>query len=334
MVRPRRALAAFAVLLLSLPGNFLRSEVTWAPPERITQTPLSFKRDTGTPGWELAGVWRLQGEGLLFGGFSALIALPDNRLMTFSDRGARMVFDEPGSGGNRRSVTSQRLSDARKGSFKDIEAGAYDPATGTYWLAFENDHSIDRFAVADNTPSGARDLNPVARAEDWSANSGAEAFTRLADGRFVILPEASRIGLIFAGDPLLEEKYQRFQYVPPVAGYGATDWAQLPDGRMLLLLRDVDVSGGIPPFASKIALGPAPVADKAWAPQITLDLAGVVPRENYEGIAVRAMEDGRVAVWLIADDNLSVMQRTLVVKLILDPTKLGSMPNKAKGARK
>lgn len=60
--------------------------------------------------------------------------------------------------------------------------------------------------------------------------------------------------------------------------------AQLPDGRVLLLLRNVDVAGGIPPFESKIAIGPAPEGgtEQRWAPAITLDLAGVIPRENYE----------------------------------------------------
>ena len=91
--------------------------------------------------------------------------------------------------------------------------------------------------------------------------------------------------------------------------------------------------GGIPPFESKIAIGPAPRAGPSdvWKPEVTLDLAGVVPRENYEGIAVRRMKNGRIAVWLISDDNKSVVQRTLVVKLIFDPA---SAPDKAKGARK
>jgi hypothetical protein len=332
MVRPRRTLAALSLLILTTPGTFLRSEVTWAPPASIIQTALPLKRDTGTPGWELAGVWQLQGEGLLFGGFSALVALPGERLMSFSDRGARFVFDEPGSGGNHRSVSMQKLAPERSGQVRDIEAAAYDPATGTYWLAFEAHHSIDRFD-ADYTPGGSRDMNAVAKGQGWSGNSGAEAFTRLADGRFAILPENERAGLIFPGDPLASNEFQTFRYIPPVEGYSATDWVQLPDGQMLLLLRGVDVAGGIPPFASKIALGPAPQADMHWAPQITLDLTGVVPRENYEGIAVRPMSDGRVAVWLIADDNLSLIQRTLVVKLVLDPAKLKLASGKAKGAQ-
>lgn len=333
MARPRRVVAALSLLILCAPGTFLRSDVTSDPPQRITQTSVPFERDTGVPGWEVAGVWELKGEGLLFGGFSALVALPGNRLRAFSDRGARFTFDEPGSGSTARDVVRQTLVPARVNDISDIEAAAIDPATGSYWLAFENDHSIDRFA-ADHSPNGVRDMDPIASKHDWSNNGGAEAFTRLADGRFVILPEGESEGLVFPGDPLLGSEYASFAYKPPVPGHGATDLVQMPDGRVLLLLRNVDLGGGLPPFESRIALGSAPRGGEIWAPIITLDLAGVVPRENYEGIAVRPLEDGRVAVWLIADDNLSVMQRTLVVKLLLDPSQIGRTPDKAKGARK
>jgi hypothetical protein len=326
MARKRRALAALALLVVCAPGTLLRSEASWDPPDRVAITPLSFDRDTAAPGWEVAGVWQLSAEGLLFGGFSALVALPDNRLMAFSDRSARLIFDELDRPSPRLDVTRQRLLPSRINDTADIEAAAIDPASGTYWLAFENDHSIDRFA-GDHTPNGVRDMGALAKALDWYGNGGAEAFTRLADGRFMLLPEAQRIGLIFARDPVLTARQAQFTYRAPVAGHGATDMAQLPDGRVLLLLRNVDLGSSGVEFESRIAIGPVPEPGKVWAPQITLDLDGMVPRENYEGIAVRAQSDGRVAVWLIADDNLSVMQRTLVVKLLLDP-------DKAKGARK
>ena len=134
-------------------------------------------------------------------------------------------------------------------------------------------------------------------------------------------------------DPVDGANFDVFAYLPPAPGYGATDMVQLPDSRILLLVRTVDPWGGIPPFDTKIAIGPVPkLGDgEVWKPQISLNLGDVVPRENYEGIAARLMADGRVAVWLISDDNLSVMQRTLLVKMIFDPA---SVPDKAKGARK
>ena len=321
----RRIAAALILTVLCAPGTLLRSDVGWTPPEIITTSEVEFDRDTGTPGWEVDGIWEMRGEGLLFGGYSALIALPDDRLVAFSDRGSRFTFDEPSGGGAYRQVARQRLTEARESDYPDIEGAAYDPASGTYWLSFENDHSIDSFA-ADHTPGPAREMMEVADGQGWSNNGGAEAFTRLSDGRFIIVPEGERTGLVFGEDPVRGGGFQTFDYVPPVAGHGATDMAQLPDGRVLMLLRNVDVGGGLPPFESKIVIGPAPEPGVPWVPRIALDLEGVIPRDNYEGIALRQQDDGRVAVWLISDDNMSVLQRTLVVRLLLDPAKLKQLP--------
>ena len=315
----RRAVAAIIVALLCAPAIWLRSDITWTPPETITLERIAGESETSFPAWMVSGVWHYSADSLLFGGFSALLALPEDQLLSFSDRGARFSLGEPDAGDPGRKVEQQRLASVNY--LADIEAAAIDPATGAYWLALENNHGVHRFSQA-HAAKGVRALD--ADALDWSNNTGAEAMTRLADGRFVIIPEGRRTGVIYAGDPIEASDYTTFDYLPPVPGHATTDMAQLPDGRVLLLLRNLDPAGGIPPFESKIAIAPAPRTGQAepWAPEVTLDLAGVVPRENYEGMAVREMDDGRVAVWLISDDNLSLIQRTLLAKLILDPDAL------------
>jgi len=45
----------------------------------------------------------------------------------------------------------------------------------------------------------------------------------------------------------------------------------------------------------------------------------VIPRENYEGLALRPRGDGRVDVWVMSDDNFSIIQRSLLAKLVFDP---------------
>ncbi len=143
--------------------------------------------------------------------------------------------------------------------------------------------------------------------------------TRLDDGRFIILPEGAEEALIFASDPVMGADAQTFAYRNPAYSHAATDMAQLPDGRVLILLRNLDFSGGWPPFESKLAIGAPPVAGDEWAPEITLDLAGVIPRDNYEGLTIRPKPDGTLDVWLISDDNFSIFQRTLLVKFSFDP---------------
>ena len=315
----RRVVAAIALAAMAAPGSWWRTPVKWDPPERIMLEQVQGDGATGAPGWRVAGVWRYSSpSSLLFGGYSALIALPDGKLQAFSDRGARFTFAEPDGRSSSRVVVRQPVRPPLE--YVDIEAATRDPASGRYWIALENDHGIHRYDGT-NRPIGVRSLD--GEALDWTANTGAEAMVRLADGRFVIVPEGRRAGLVFAGDPIEGGAYRLFDYRPPVPGHGATDLAQLPDGRLLLLLRNLDPAGGFPPFESEIAIAPPPQAGQEWAPRIAIDLAGRIPRENYEGLAVRGLADGTVAVWLIADDNMSIIQRTLVVKLVFDPAAAG-----------
>lgn len=314
----RRALAAIMVAALCAPGTWLRTGALERPPQNIAIEQVQAASASDDLAWSVAGVWHYSADSLLFGGFSALITLEDGGLRAFSDRGGRFTFGAPDRPARPSEVTMQSVPLDRLDDLIDIEAAASDPATGRYWLAVEQTHAVIRYDDTGN-PDGVRNLETGAL--DWSVNSGAEAMTRLRDGRFLILPEGRRTGIVFASDPAEGAAQQTFAYLPPVPGHATTDIAQLPDGRVLLLLRNLDPGGGMPPFQSKLALGPPPVADQSepWAPEVVLDLAGVIPRENYEGLAVREMEDGRAAIWLISDNNMSLIQRTLLAKLVFDP---------------
>jgi hypothetical protein len=90
----------------------------------------------------------------------------------------------------------------------------------------------------------------------------------------------------------------------------------LPDGRALILLRKV--LWGIPPhFAGKLMLAdPATIrAGKAWRAEPLADLASPLPSDNFEGLAVAPAGDGGTTLWLISDDNDSIAQRTLLLRL-------------------
>jgi Esterase-like activity of phytase len=313
----RRFFAALAVALLCAPGTFLRTEVPTARPREIAPVKVQGAGPTPTPGWEVAGVWQYDADSLLFGGFSALLALGDHQLRAFSDRGARFTLTEPDRPApepdGRPVLVRQLVVPAYAHDLWDIESATRDPVSARYWLAYENHHAIYRFTVA-SAPDGIRDLeNKV----DWTANSGAEAMVRLSDGRFVVLPEGEDYGLIFPGDPVKGAKPARFAFRNPAPGFAATDVAELPDGRLLMVMRDL--AWGYPIFTSRLVIGAAPRAGGVFAPETALQLDPTIPRENYEGIAVRPRSDGRIDVWLISDDNKSAMQRTLLAKLVFDP---------------
>jgi hypothetical protein len=192
----------------------------------------------------------------------------------------------------------------------DLEAATRDPRSGDYWLAFENSNAVARLDVV-STMLAARQPEAMT---DWPSNGGAEAMARLPDGRFLLLPERGDEGLLFAGDPSAAGPVTSFPLALP-GGYAATDMMGLPDGRLLVLLRKLDWA--IPPYSAKLGIAdPAGIASGApleVEPLANLD--AILPRENYEGLAVEPRPDGSLTIWIISDDNMAAMQRTLLARL-------------------
>ncbi len=317
----RRLIAAIAVALLCAPGTWLRTHVPDTMPSTVGLQQVAGASETDQPAWRVGGVWSYHATSRYFGGFSALLALPNNRLQAFSDRGARFTFVEPdraGAADAGTQVVYQTVEERLSDELWDIEAATRDPANGTYWLAYESHHAIHRFTSASEI-DGLRELIGEV---DWPVNSGAEAMQRLADGRFLVMAEGAGEATLYPSDPVEGGDPIEFAWVNPAPGFVVTDLAQLPDGRLLLLMRDL--AWASPPFASLIAVADLPdiASDEPWSPQVTLRFEGVIPRENYEGMALRERADGHIDVWVIADDNISFQQRTLLVKLLLDPERL------------
>lgn len=329
MLRKRRVIAAAMLALLCLPGNVLREEVPRGPSWDIEVTQVEGPSKKSIDGWTLQGVWEAKADTLMFGGFSALLPLGENTLRAFSDRGTRLTLTEPDQPQEVGNVVRQIVTAGRRRELWDIESATRDPETGQYWLGFENVHTVHRFTSASEADR-LRDLDDEV---GWTVNSGAEALVRLADGRFIILPEGAREGLVFDQDPVAGDAFETFPYQTPAASYAVTDMVQLPDGRLLLLLRNL--VWGVPPFDSLLAIGEPPRGGQTepFAPSITLDLTKVIPAENYEGLAVRERTDGDLDVWLISDDNLAAMQRTLIVKLRFDPDFAKTLSRKKQKAR-
>lgn len=314
-------IAALAVAVLCAPGTWLRTPVPNTMPKIVKLEQVADAGETGVPGWRVAGVWNYDAQSRYFGGFSGLLALSNNTLRAFSDRGTRFTFiepDRPGAATDETSVAYQVVEQRLADELWDIEAATRDPAAGTYWLAYESHHAIHRFTVA-SKGNGVRELVDEV---DWPVNSGAEGLSRLADGRFVLMVEGQQEALLYPSDPVEGGEPAILRWRNPDPDFVVTDIAQLPDGRVLLLMRNL--AWGLPPFESLIAIANKPELGSGapWKPQIALRLEGIVPRENYEGLALRERSDGQVDVWVIADDNFSVMQRNLLVKLILNPSEL------------
>ncbi|RHW18786.1 esterase-like activity of phytase family protein [Sphingomonas gilva] len=257
-----------------------------------------------------------------FGGFSALHVAGD-RFVMLSDGGGVARFRMDGAG---------RVSDAHfadlpggpGGSWdkrdRDAEALAVDPATGRIWVAFERWNAIWRYA-----PGFARAEGQVRPAEmaGWSFNGGPESLARRADGSFVVLSEShfaadgsGSSGRVFLGDPVAGARSYGFRLRAP-KGWLASDAAELPDGRLLVLLRRFALAER--GFANKLLL----VERGAIRPgavvrgRVIATLRRPLIHDNFEGLAI-SEEQGRTIVWLLSDDNQLFLQRTLLLKFAFD----------------
>ena len=327
----------FLLLFVALglaPGTWVRSSSLFVADERqlLTVARLRVPRVELGAGLELAGAWHLSSTNHHFSGYSALLAMGDGSLLAVSDRWRRMRLTPPDA--EHRSVTFSYFSPPERPDERhyDLEAVTRDRASGQLWGAYEQSNSIERYD-AEFRPAGR--VRP-AEMRRWPSNRGPEAIVRLADGRFVVLSEGSPRwfaadlpGLLFPGDPADGARPESFRFHPP-ADFAPVDMALLPGGRVLILLRAV--RWRLPPrFESKLVVAdPGDIRPgEPWRWREIAHLAEPLPMDNYEGLAVEPAEDGRLALWLISDDNRSQFQRTLLLKLLWRPNEKAPGSNRA-----
>lgn len=328
-------LALIAIVAAGLaPGTFVRAPMgPQSAAAQVRIAPLAVRG--GTAGaLTLSGVFELTCDHRRFGGFSALVAGEGQSLVAGTDRGYLLDIDLSGPAPRAVPGSFRFVGDDTRvrEEIIDLESLARDPASGTLWAAFESDNLVMRYAAGASPSRRA----PGAMA-GWSRNSGAETMERLADGRFLVIAEGAAPGsdtaheaLLFPGDPLEAGEALRFRFASE-AGYDPVDAAQLPDGRVLILLRRVEYA--LPArFDTAIAIAdPREIrAGAAWRARIIQRLSGGALADNFEGIAYvpSAADPARGALWVIADDNFSLFQRSLLVRFDWSAQTAGGAPSR------
>ncbi|MDO9368727.1 MAG: esterase-like activity of phytase family protein [Sphingopyxis sp.] len=333
----RRLLSAALIFLVlgPVPGAVMRFPAIDLT-QRAETRPLAFpSATTGT--MRFVRGWHLVSPHGRFGGFSAIANIGPGRFQLIGDNGyaTRLTLDARGR------VTAVRIRPlptldghpATKAMI-DAEAMFFDPATGKSWIALEGINQIWRLDAGLSEIEANRRLPGLPR---WPANRGPEAMAHLPDGRTVVFSEDAdddprgRDALVFTGDPAVRGAPPiRFLYDSRGKGL-VSDAATLPDGRILLVHRRL---GFDPVFTTIIAIvDPADIREGAIVRSRTIGRVPVSLAENYEGAAV-SVADGRTWLWLVADDNFNVWQRSLLLQFELVDLPPRQTPDSKKAARK
>jgi hypothetical protein len=294
--------------LLVLAGVFAAQLAIRALPDRhllppamlaLTYRPVALPPSAGP--LRLAGAWELAASDPRFGGLSAL-AIDHGRFLAASDLRAVARFDPPSAASPHAFVADLRggPGNAGKKTSRDAESLARDPRGRGWWIGYEQHHSLWLYDDGFGRALAAVDL----KRHDWRDNRGAEGLITEPDALLVLAEngrDAMRVGT--AGIERLRLR----------AGSDVADAARAPDGSAWLLLRSKGRGGISQAIAPLLKDGKGFRAGSAWPlPKAAFD--------NYEGMAIAPLPDGRWRFWLVTDDGHRFMARTLLVALDLaDP---------------
>jgi hypothetical protein len=319
LVRALLLLVALPLLATFAPPALQHRE----PPPAVTLvrfTPVALDEDQ--PGvkrlgrLDFLGAWALTSNDPRLGGISAL-HVDRGEALAMSDAGWRIRFPlPPGRSPVRARIAMVEEGPGPKGDKVNRDVESLVVRDGEAWLGFEQSNALWRY---DRRSFAARaSARPESMAR-WSDNAGPEAMVRLADGRFLVFAEGEggdSEALLFAGDPAVPgTPALRLRYRPP-AGYRITDAAVLPDGRLILLNRNVGLFEG---FTARLTVAALPsLADRAVIiGQAVAAFEGAVTRDNFEALSV-TREGGRTILWIASDDNYNPFQRSLLMKFAWD----------------
>ena len=254
-----------------------------------------------------------------FGGWSDLWIDPTGeRLVAISDRGnfldarlrsdascAPLVVDQARIG-PMIDTRGQRLS----GREADAEALTRAP-DGGFIVAFERRHRLAHYPAAEPPfslpPRLLASPSELARAP---ANGGIEALVALDGDNLLALTEdlvdtGGRVGWV--GRP---GQWRRIVYVAG-PGFKPTGAALLPGGDVIVVERRFAVLTGLAARVTRLprtTIQPGARIVGEELGQIALPLS----QDNFEGVAARRAADGRTLVYLVSDDNFSLLLRTVL----------------------
>jgi len=297
----------------ALPGVIdpVRQTVIVAEPVDLLPAQLS--------GLAPAGAWVLKADDPAFGGLSGLDVEAEGLVWALTDEGRLLRFGPlppPGEAGRSDAAIfglwGAHLRDESKISH---DAEAMTVLRHTVWVAFERRHRIE---------GASEGVEPIVLPEfgDLEGNAGIEALATVeaASGEALLAitegtDEAGARGFAISPDGRLLAEGR----LPQVSRHLVTGADVGPDGRLYMVLRHWSPQTGVSIRIRRYALaGEPPLPDPG-----SIEELGAFERysgiDNMEGIALWQDETGATHLTIVADDNFSPLQRTVLADFVVTP---------------
>jgi len=260
----------------------------------------------------LSGAWQVSAADPRFFGLSALVTSPGQPLLAVSDSGVLVDLPRPGTG------TTVRLRDLPAGpgfptfkKYRDSEALLAEPAGMT--VTFEFRHSLWTY------PVGGKPRRFALPSAKWSNNAGIEAMVRWGPDSLMLMPEDEDFILLFRAGGGSRRV--------PLSGRtgGIADATRLPDGRIVVAVREIGPGG----ISNRLAWLQREGAGFRLVGFAHLPLG---PLDNVEGLAAEPMPGGATRLWAVTDND--GWRRTLLLRMELTAESPRRDANGQSGPRK
>ena len=268
-------------------------------------------------GLTLAGAWQLESEEPNFGGLSGLDVLPSGSLLAVSDAGAFVWIGIDPTSGVPDGLGAISYMRTQEGNYfnnkRDADAEGLSFRDGLALVSFEQEHRVSAFNL-ERCGAGARAADVV-------------QLDGVVDGR-KLEPNRGGEGLALVGVQLrmgFEMRHAGGSPIVEVYSNGAVALKEYTSQPALYVLTGLDHANGLTANLFR-------AYDPVRGPRVILQVFGPdgqlaeaqlkqpLPVDNFEGVAFGTNPQGSPRLWVIADDNFSRDQRTLLLALDLDET--------------
>ncbi|WP_262693528.1 esterase-like activity of phytase family protein [Kordiimonas aquimaris] len=261
-----------------------------------------------------AGGWVLSSTAESFGGFSGLMVDAEaQRLLAISDKGEwwQAAFDARSNTPPSDSVMLPYENDADAVSKIDLDAESIVSFGSDILVSFEQRHRLEQVSVPGEEARLSSFMLDVTF-DGVSNNGGMEAIAVLANGQLLAfaergLDQLGRLKAWLSNGAVTEA----LSFKPPV-NFAPTDAATLPNGDVLVLLRQYSAIDGVAIKVHHIRRGdilPGAILEGVEVLHITPKLSV----DNMEGLDVVALDEDTVRLVMISDDNFNPLQRILLM---------------------